>query len=362
MPETDLRKLGIHPDHWYPLARSKDLARGKTLGVRFAGDPIVLVRTESGSAFALENRCAHRQVPLCAGTVQGERLQCCYHGWSYDAAGRCKIPYRADAERPRGVRSYPCREAYGFVFVFPGEAARAEQVPFPDVPTYADSRYKTHVLDAEVECHYTFFHENLMDMNHQHLHRGLMGMVKAILLDTRQGEGWIEVDYTFERTAGKQNLGEKLILGKPKPPANGAKPKDVMTIRTGYPYQTLQVTTGGGTEPVLDLWNAYVPLSADQGVSRQLGLLMIRKPGFPGLIHLAWPLIVRFTEGIFAEDRWIMEEEQKAYEAQGADWNREVSAPILALREVLRASGLPLGTAAAPRTPRSLGLVPSETP
>ena len=33
-PESmDLRKTGIHPDHWYPLARSKELKPGKTLGL-----------------------------------------------------------------------------------------------------------------------------------------------------------------------------------------------------------------------------------------------------------------------------------------------------------------------------------------
>ena len=59
-PTADLRKTGIHPDYWYPLARSRDLKKGKMLGVSFAGDPIVLVRTESGRVYALEDRCAHR--------------------------------------------------------------------------------------------------------------------------------------------------------------------------------------------------------------------------------------------------------------------------------------------------------------
>jgi phenylpropionate dioxygenase-like ring-hydroxylating dioxygenase large terminal subunit len=338
---TDLRKIGIHPDFWYPLARSRDLARKKTLGVAFAGEPIVLVRTESGVAFALEDRCAHRQVPLRAGEVCGEQLQCCYHGWTYDHTGRCtRVPYLAAGEAlPPGVRSYPCREAYGLVFVFPGDAAKADSVPFPEIPSHADRRYKTRVLDRDVACHYSFLHENLMDMNHQHLHRGLMGRLNAALLDTRSGDDWIEVDYTFDRSAGKQNLGEKMILGRRD--SSGTRARDVMTIRTGYPYQTLQFRPGESTEPALDLWNCYVPLDAEQRTSHQLGLMMIRKPGFPGLIHLMWPFIVRFTEGIFAEDRWIMEEEQKAFDAQGVDWNREISAPILGLREVLRARGVP---------------------
>lgn len=44
-PVRDLRRVPIHPDHWYPLAWSHEVKRGKALGVHFAGDPIVLVRT-----------------------------------------------------------------------------------------------------------------------------------------------------------------------------------------------------------------------------------------------------------------------------------------------------------------------------
>ena len=70
--QRDLRKTGIHPDHWYPLARSRDVKHGKPFGTQFAGEPIVIVRTASGTLFALEDRCAHRQVPLSGGTVEGD--------------------------------------------------------------------------------------------------------------------------------------------------------------------------------------------------------------------------------------------------------------------------------------------------
>ena len=65
MPNAvDLRQIGTHPDYWYPLAWSDELKAGKTLARRFAGEPIVLYRGSSGQVFALEDRCAHRQVPL----------------------------------------------------------------------------------------------------------------------------------------------------------------------------------------------------------------------------------------------------------------------------------------------------------
>ena len=49
----DLRKSGLDPNFWYPLARAKDVKPGKSLGVSFAGEPIVLVRPKEGDVFAL---------------------------------------------------------------------------------------------------------------------------------------------------------------------------------------------------------------------------------------------------------------------------------------------------------------------
>ena len=81
----DLRRVACNPNYWYPVAQSRRLERNKTLEVSFAGEPIVLVRTDSGKVFALEDRCAHRQFPLSKGVVCGEQIQCGYHAWRYDA-------------------------------------------------------------------------------------------------------------------------------------------------------------------------------------------------------------------------------------------------------------------------------------
>ena len=49
-PTLDTRRVRIHPDHWYPVAWSRELKPGKTLAVRFAGEPVVLVRPKEGTA------------------------------------------------------------------------------------------------------------------------------------------------------------------------------------------------------------------------------------------------------------------------------------------------------------------------
>ena len=339
-PVRDLRRVGIHPDYWYPLAWSHEVKRGKTHGVTFAGEPIVLARTESGKVFALEDRCAHRQVPLHQGVVDGESIRCGYHGWTYDCSGTCiDVPYLGRERLPNGVRSYPCREVEGLIFVFPGDAALAEQRPLPAFGSVSDKKYKTRRFGRPVNCHYSFMHENLMDMNHQFLHRRQMGQMRARSLGRRRGEGWVEVDYTFARMAGQQPIGEAIVFGQSRK-SGGDNDKDVMTIRTEYPYQTLQIRTSEQTL-VMDLWIVYVPLDREQRTNRTFGMLSIRKPGIPGVLNLAWPLLVWFTERIFKEDREIVEAEQRAHDSQGSDWNHEVFPVINELRALLRESGAP---------------------
>jgi len=97
------------------------------LARRFAGEPIVLYRGASGTVFALEDRCAHRQVPLHLGVVNGEELKCHYHGWTYNCAGKCvSVPYMLPVRQLGGVRAYPAREIDGLIFVFPGDPALAQ--------------------------------------------------------------------------------------------------------------------------------------------------------------------------------------------------------------------------------------------
>jgi phenylpropionate dioxygenase-like ring-hydroxylating dioxygenase large terminal subunit len=321
------------------VAWSRDLKLGKTLATNFAGDPILLVRPQEGPVFALENRCAHRQVPLDRGVVEKCAVRCGYHGWAYDATGACvDVPYLGREKKPNGVRAYPCREAGGLLLIFPGDPALADHY-FPELGSTADPRYRTRRFGRVVACHYSFMHENLTDMNHQFLHRRQMGQVRPRQRGLRSGENWLEVDYTFGRTGGKQPLGEAAILGKRRTTGQ-ENHKDLMTIRTEYPYQRLKIWTDGEL-PVMDLWIAYVPQDKDQKTNRTFGLLSIQRPKIPFLLEAAWPILVWFTERIFAEDRDIVESEQAAHDAQGADWNQEIFPAVRELRALLTRCGAP---------------------
>ncbi|MGP8232118.1 MAG: Rieske 2Fe-2S domain-containing protein, partial [Methylovirgula sp.] len=336
--KPDLRIFGAHPNHWYPVAWSREVQAGKAFATSFAGEPIVLIRPKSGPIFALEDRCAHRQVPLSKGVVNGDVVRCCYHGWSYDATGRCvDVPYLGKGKLPNGVRAYPCHETDGLVLVWPG-AETPDPAPAA-IGAAGDKSYKTRRFGKVVACHYTFMHENLMDMNHQFLHRSTTGKVFPRYLDRRVGDDWMEVDYSFMRPDQKPPIGESVIVGSLRGRSEVAQ--DLMTVRTEYPHQTLKFWTSDG-EPVLNVWLGYTPVDEAQRLNRTFIALSVRRPKIPKLLDVIWPVLAWFTNRVFREDCDIVEMEQIAHDKQGADWNQEVFPPINDLRAILMKNGLVL--------------------
>jgi phenylpropionate dioxygenase-like ring-hydroxylating dioxygenase large terminal subunit len=115
---------------WHPVAPITELpADGAPLKVELLGKPWVLV-TLGQRLVALWDRCPHRLVPLSQGTVVGDRLQCRYHGYEFDADGSCRlIPALGDVTPPAhlGVPRAHVRTAFGLIWL----CAADEPAPFP---------------------------------------------------------------------------------------------------------------------------------------------------------------------------------------------------------------------------------------
>lgn len=105
---------------WYcvgPVAMAADGPAGLTL----LDTPIVVFPTGDGGHAALRDRCCHRTAQLSKGWLDGEgRIVCGYHGWTYDATGRCvRIPQQKDPTKtPKfGVDRFLCETRYGYIWV-----------------------------------------------------------------------------------------------------------------------------------------------------------------------------------------------------------------------------------------------------
>ena len=73
-------------NYWYVAGYDHEIGRRPFRRV-IMGEPIVFYRLEDGTPVALQDRCAHRHLPLSMGKLVGDMLQCHYHGLRYDRTG-----------------------------------------------------------------------------------------------------------------------------------------------------------------------------------------------------------------------------------------------------------------------------------
>jgi nitrite reductase/ring-hydroxylating ferredoxin subunit len=65
------------------VAGVDELPAGELLGVEAEGKKIVLANV-AGDLYALLDQCSHEDLPLSAGLLEGERLECVWHGAQFD--------------------------------------------------------------------------------------------------------------------------------------------------------------------------------------------------------------------------------------------------------------------------------------
>jgi phenylpropionate dioxygenase-like ring-hydroxylating dioxygenase large terminal subunit len=151
---------------WYVAAESREVSRAP-LGRVLLGDPVVLYRREDGSPVALEDRCCHRRAPLSKGKVIGDRLQCGYHGFTFDTSGACVvIPGQERVPATVGVRAYPVVERHRYIWIWMGEADKADPASIPDFYYNDDPNWAAVGACLHVEANYLLLVENLIDLSH----------------------------------------------------------------------------------------------------------------------------------------------------------------------------------------------------
>src|SRR5688572_12170614 len=129
------RSAGLDPNYWYAVALSSELASGVVKEFVFWHRSFALFRGQDGVLRCVENRCAHRNLKLSLGTVEGCTLRCAYHGWAYDGEG-CLVdmPHNDFGKKLKvSLAHFPVSERYGLVWVFPGDAEKSTQREIPRI-------------------------------------------------------------------------------------------------------------------------------------------------------------------------------------------------------------------------------------
>jgi phenylpropionate dioxygenase-like ring-hydroxylating dioxygenase large terminal subunit len=180
---------------WYALMPISQLKEGPQ-PFTLLGEKLVVWLKEDGSPAALQDRCCHRTARLSKGFVENGNIVCGYHGWTFNGDGTCvRVPQSVDGSVPSGacVKSYHCKERYGYVWV-------ALEDPLRDIPEFPEDgapgyrrifqfyeRWETSALRMM---------ENSFDNSHfSYVHRATFGLYDQPKPEKYEIE---ETDYGFE--------------------------------------------------------------------------------------------------------------------------------------------------------------------
>jgi nitrite reductase/ring-hydroxylating ferredoxin subunit len=157
------------PVGWYCVAEEAELAAGQVRRVRYFGEELVLWRGADGAPHLFDAYCPHLGAHLgVGGRVEGASLRCPFHGWRYDAGGRCvEIPYAKRIPPKAAVRAWPIERKHGLVFAWYDPAGGAPRFALPELPEWGSPAWTApEVRSFEVRTHPQEMAENIVDSVH----------------------------------------------------------------------------------------------------------------------------------------------------------------------------------------------------
>lgn len=323
-----VRSAGMDPNHWYAVEQSHNLAVGKSQRVTFWGDHVAIYRDDKGLVHAVEDRCAHRHVPLTFGVVEGDRIRCQYHGWAYDKSGRlADVPHDLfGMKMPQcRIRAFPVRERYGLIWVFFGDAERASTTAMPEIPELeaeGEGRWACVPVDGTWAAHHSMIIDNVSDFTHEFLHRKHKPFADSKLTSLETNERGVFVSYDTHVGAG--GLAGKFIDRR-------RVNTNAMKLGYEYPYQW------SNTDDQIKHWLFVLPI--DERTTRGFFLFYFKNfkvPFLPVSVpRFLMEPIIKIANRLHIKP--LLQEDGDAVEAEQLGWEKHWAAPIAEISPAVHA-------------------------
>jgi nitrite reductase/ring-hydroxylating ferredoxin subunit len=109
IPDFRLDALGVKPQ-WRRVGEVAAITEGGTARLECEGRTLLVYRA-NGACTVYDNHCPHQRTPIPLEALDGRRLKCPKHGWTFDiATGACTDK----GDRP--LRRYPSRIEGGILY------------------------------------------------------------------------------------------------------------------------------------------------------------------------------------------------------------------------------------------------------
>ena len=152
---------------WYVAAWTHEIEPGRIHARTIVDQPLVIYRTSDGGMVALEDRCPHRFAPLSMGRLEGDSLRCMYHGLKFAPDGKCvEIPGQKLIPQSACVRRYPLQVVGSWVWIWMGDADKADPATIPPSLALDDPAYRLQAGQLDYDADYLLIDDNLLDLSH----------------------------------------------------------------------------------------------------------------------------------------------------------------------------------------------------
>ncbi len=152
---------------WYVACTVEELKSHQPLGRTICGRRMAFFRGVNDQLACVEDFCPHRGAPLSLGRVCEGQLVCGYHGLVMGCDGKTvSMPGQRVHAFP-AIRSYAVLERYGFVWVWPGDAALADPALMPHFPFLESPDWAYGGGLYHIQADYRLMIDNLMDLTHE---------------------------------------------------------------------------------------------------------------------------------------------------------------------------------------------------
>ena len=156
--------------YWLVVGAAAELSEEKPKKrIRVLGEELVLYRDRSGDYGLVAEKCSHRGASLYYGFVEAGGIRCAYHGWKYDACGRCvEQPFESPAagfKEKIAHPAYPVEKFSGLLFAYMGPPEKKPLLPKWDLLVRQDGVKKVDICEV-LACNWLQAMENSVDPVH----------------------------------------------------------------------------------------------------------------------------------------------------------------------------------------------------